>query len=43
MAMVKAFTPPHRLWDLSYDPDVVVYMEIKALEAMVDNASIDNT
>lgn len=29
MAMVKASTPPRRLWELSYDPGVVDYMEIE--------------
>jgi hypothetical protein len=45
MAMVnlKASTPPRRLQDLSYNPGVVVYMEIEALEIMGDNSSNNNT
>lgn len=43
MAMIKAFTPPRRLWELYCDPSVVVYMEIEAIEGMGDNSSNDNT
>ena len=35
MAMVKASTASRRLHELSYDRNVVVYMEIEALEGMV--------
>ena len=31
MAMVKASTPPCQLRELTYDPTVVIYMEIEAL------------
>ena len=37
MAMVKASTPPRRLWELSYDYGVVDNMETEELEGMGDN------
>ena len=43
MALVKASTPTRQLQKLSYDPGVVVYMEIEALEGMGDDSSNDNT
>ena len=43
MAMVKASTASHRLWQLSYNYGVVVYMEIKSVGEMDDNLSSEYT